>query len=283
MKIKYKEPIDLKWVGQDPPYNAARAISRIYHRPIKFRDKSGFEMVAFPIDDPYTAVVSADAWDECGPDAYDPDQNHMESKPRLFGSVSHGTLRDEDLIPIFMYLLEEHDPEEAARITARYLETGWPHYRSKLAWGDPFDNKQKEMAPHLFGDLYEALSDLASPGYYFGAHPGDGADFGFWLISPEDCELSCFLQLPTSDWLGRADEMEIKAGADVLAEHIEDVITEWEDSAHESICRWVEQEYGISKPINRDDEEAMEIWEDAYEKILNKIRNLVATQLGFKE
>ena len=33
---------------------------------------------------------------------------------------------------------------------------------------------------HSVESLFEALESLAPSGYYFGSHPWDGTDFGFW-------------------------------------------------------------------------------------------------------
>ena len=32
----------------------------------------------------------------------------------------------------------------------------------------------------VLDELYQALNDEAPDGHYFGAHEGDGAEFGFW-------------------------------------------------------------------------------------------------------
>lgn len=37
-----------------------------------------------------------------------------------------------------------------------------------------------EDGDYVLEDLYDALYKFAPEGYYFGSHPGDGVDFGFW-------------------------------------------------------------------------------------------------------
>lgn len=34
-------------------------------------------------------------------------------------------------------------------------------------------------------EIFDALNELSPEGYYFGAHPGNGSDFGFWEITEE--------------------------------------------------------------------------------------------------
>lgn len=85
------------------------------------------------------------------------------------GTVSHGTLRSEDLIESFMWVLKAHQPdndliEECEAILAR-------------ANGAPLVT---DYACELVGDLMDALDRLAPEGMHFGAHEGDGSDFGFW-------------------------------------------------------------------------------------------------------
>ena len=42
---------------------------------------------------------------------------------------------------------------------------------------------------YLYEVLFRWMDKIAPPGYYFGAHPGDGSDFGFWEIEREDWEI----------------------------------------------------------------------------------------------
>ena len=88
------------------------------------------------------------------------------------GSVSHGTHREEDLIPEFIWTLEHQKPcmrkhrKMIAGIKSRMEEEGY------------YDGND---AAEDVQELFDALDAYALPYFYFGAHPGDGSDFGFWL------------------------------------------------------------------------------------------------------
>lgn len=105
-------------------------------------------------------------------------------RPRVLsvGTISHGTLRMEDLIPA---LAGELDRLQLSRAERKAV-------REALSW-DP-DTGCVHGEPHAPvcadcetepDDLYEALTEIADahvPDYcYFGAHEGDGADIGVWV------------------------------------------------------------------------------------------------------
>lgn len=90
------------------------------------------------------------------------------------GTLVHGTHRPQDLIPALVGKLTELDAERAGRITAQY-----PVTLADLE-ADHFD-----AANALIEDLTDALDELAPEGWYFGNHPDDGADLGFWRS--DDC------------------------------------------------------------------------------------------------
>ena len=115
-------------------------------------------------------------------------------KLATIGSVSTGTLRPEDLLAAFLHELEWQlrrngghfsKPEnfgERDRLNGLvgeaqdcFAEDGQSIVEEKEAEADELVNET----------LPDALSTFALPYCYFGSHPGDGADFGFW---PEDIE-----------------------------------------------------------------------------------------------
>lgn len=104
-------------------------------------------------------------------------------KPFQLGSVSTGTLRTDDLLKAFAIALDKLDSSKDPWLVAE----AWNLTRRNHA-------EQQECDDRL-ADLQEALQELCPPFVYFGAHPGDGSDFGFWpdhdaiqeAIDPTSC------------------------------------------------------------------------------------------------
>lgn len=104
-------------------------------------------------------------------------------KYAVIGSISHGTLRNEDLIEAFsghlevlldMQQTDSYDPE---------------HKHAKImmeaqSLGEDFDY-DSELASDIVEELSTTLEEYAPPFCYFGATEGDGSDFGFWFNSSE--------------------------------------------------------------------------------------------------
>ena len=97
------------------------------------------------------------------------------------GSVIHATLRSKDLIPAFLDRLSSLDFHRA-----NDFKNARPALRDalyKLADGLEDDLYwDSEEATEDCNDLQDVLDEFAPAGHYFGAHPGDGSDFGYWKI-----------------------------------------------------------------------------------------------------
>jgi hypothetical protein len=86
------------------------------------------------------------------------------------GTISHGTLRTEDLLQAFadeLKLLDmANEYESLLRKCNRIIKKG---------------DYDSEEAVYLVNEsLPDALNSFAPDDCYFGSHPGDGSDFGFW-------------------------------------------------------------------------------------------------------
>ena len=91
-----------------------------------------------------------------------------------FGSVSTGTMRPEDLIPVFADALKDLKTSKEDRKLINDAESLDFHE-------DNEDGVLMDTAEYVLSELFDAL-DAHAPAYgYFGAHPGDGADYGWWL------------------------------------------------------------------------------------------------------
>jgi hypothetical protein len=98
-------------------------------------------------------------------------------------SVIHGTLRNQDLIPAFLEAVLQLDPDTPMAL----IEAMMPEELREV----PQDNDDHEWwytetAYWVLEHLDNKLNDHAPDGYYFGAHEGDGSDFGFWRMIDEE-------------------------------------------------------------------------------------------------
>lgn len=116
------------------------------------------------------------------------------------GSVSSGTMRAEDLVPAFLSALEDvrnelavpgSTTDSAEETLARSQEVG----RLDDVLGEIEERMNAEIEPdsdeegYFDGEeasedlqtLEDELSNYSPPFCRFGAHEGDGADYGFWI------------------------------------------------------------------------------------------------------
>lgn len=87
------------------------------------------------------------------------------------GSISSGTLRTEDLLYAFSYYCRDYGGKDGRRLNREY--------GIMKAWDDMTAEEQEE-AGYLLEEMTECLQNAAPDYVDFGAHEGDGADFGFW-------------------------------------------------------------------------------------------------------
>lgn len=85
-------------------------------------------------------------------------------------TVSWGTHRPDDLIPKFMAVLKEYGKEAYDKYVSENPEV--------VDW-KMLDDETKGW---VVDELFDLLDGIAPEDCYFGAHPGDGADFGFWQV-----------------------------------------------------------------------------------------------------
>jgi hypothetical protein len=100
------------------------------------------------------------------------------------GSVSSGTMRTEDLIDSFA--VELRYQMGRVRMSRDQRKRHGALYRECVALGTGdagSDEYETDEAREILSELFDALDCYSAPYFYFGAHDGDGADYGYWLSS----------------------------------------------------------------------------------------------------
>lgn len=103
-------------------------------------------------------------------------------KTATVGSISHGTLRTEDLLSAFSAELSYHlnrNPEGEAWATCDGVSNR-ARYVALVAEAEAVEDFDSDEAAEMVDSLSDALEEFAPPYCYFGATEGDGSDFGFW-------------------------------------------------------------------------------------------------------
>ena len=136
----------------------------------------------------------------------------MNSYPKT-GTVSHATMRPQDLIPAFLEALKT--PTDVTTFNdwvCRLHDDGliktfsYQSFSSVLVIDEWVDDDSSvwhaEYADDTLAEIMDALDDIAPPYCYFGAHEGDGSDYGFWPsvesveAAVQDSELESGDELP---------------------------------------------------------------------------------------
>ena len=126
------------------------------------------------------------------------------------GSISTGTLRTEDLLEAFAQTLSSLESTKFyAEVGPDSLELyhGSELVRQAPAMLDALDNTTAVSNPYVaeyLDWLTDALQEYCPPFVYFGTHPGDGADFGFWpdietiqeIVNIAECDASQGISCP---------------------------------------------------------------------------------------
>lgn len=99
-------------------------------------------------------------------------------------SIIHGTLRSCDLIPVFLDLLKSLRPAEYEAL----MFNPFPAIPAYAAQDDNSEWWEGEESYDLLSRLFDLLDEEAPEGYMFGAHEGNGSDFGFWRTYQDEEE-----------------------------------------------------------------------------------------------
>jgi hypothetical protein len=118
------------------------------------------------------------------------------------GSISHGTMREEDLIPRFIEAAEQVitectreirrlqwiDPAPSFVVAAntefakrfQSMTSKLEDIKRRMKRPSYYDRDNEGAAYDLNETLVDLLDELSPEGHYFGSHPGNNSDYGWW-------------------------------------------------------------------------------------------------------
>ena len=99
----------------------------------------------------------------------------------LEGTIIHGTLRNEDVIPALLRYLENM-PKLLVSVHQGTLVTIQDEVRS-IEIREDWDS---EYATDVSMGLFDAINQHLPEGFYCGSTEGDGSDFGIWRLDTEE-------------------------------------------------------------------------------------------------
>lgn len=97
------------------------------------------------------------------------------------GSIVHGTHLPSDLVPAFLEEAKRVNPESETvkridRVVSAVIDDVDDDATTEAFWLSEFATEAIQELDQEIGS-----ADDAPPYFYFGAHPGDGSDFGWWF------------------------------------------------------------------------------------------------------
>jgi hypothetical protein len=132
------------------------------------------------------------------------------------GTVSHATMRAEDLVPAFtdkltVLAIEFDRLKEFKELLSECAEMMDKASKDEKIWNS------EEMCYLLNEDLFNALNRFSPTGVYFGSHPGDGSDYGFWVCEDffRDSDGEDILKVSDTSEIAEK-RMEVSVGQEIL-------------------------------------------------------------------
>lgn len=104
--------------------------------------------------------------------------NRMLNEDMEPGSISHGTMRNQDVLPKLMSQLFKEDPQRARSIWQKNPDFLEALCDEKVGQDNPWWDS--EDATYMSEELFNVMDEYSPEGHYFGSHPGDGSDYGYW-------------------------------------------------------------------------------------------------------